>query len=55
MITAEPAQLTVRCTDKPVGAEILGVDLSRDLDDETFAAIERVFDENGMIFSATSG
>lgn len=50
MIAAEPARLTVRCTDKPVGAEILGVDLSRELDDETFAAIERVFDENGMIF-----
>src|SRR5258706_7357086 len=32
------------------GAEIAGVDLSRPLDDATFAAIERAYDEYGVIF-----
>lgn len=50
MTTAELTRITVRYTDKPVGAEIVGVDLSQALDDETFAAIERVFNENGMIY-----
>jgi taurine dioxygenase len=33
-----------------LGAEIAGVDLSRPLDDATFAAIERAYDEYGVIF-----
>ena len=33
-----------------LGAEIAGVDLSRPLDDPTFAAIERAYDEYGVIF-----
>ena len=33
-----------------LGAEIAGVDLSRHLDDATFAAIERAYDEYGVIF-----
>jgi taurine dioxygenase len=33
-----------------VGAEIRGVDLAEPLDDATFAAIERAFDEYGVIF-----
>jgi taurine dioxygenase len=33
-----------------LGAEIAGVDLSRQLDDATFAAIERAYDEYGVIF-----
>jgi taurine dioxygenase len=33
-----------------LGAEIRGVDLSRRLDDATFAAIERAYDEYGVIF-----
>ena len=33
-----------------LGAEIAGVDLSRHLDDITFAAIERAYDEYGVIF-----
>ena len=33
-----------------LGAEITGVDLSRPLDDATFAAIERAYDEYGVIF-----
>src|SRR3979409_2095106 len=33
-----------------LGAEIAGVDLSRRLDDATFAAIERAYDEYGVIF-----
>lgn len=32
------------------GAEIAGVDLARPLDDATFAAIERAYDEYGVIF-----
>src|SRR5438445_67949 len=33
-----------------LGAEIAGVDLSRTLDDPTFAAIERAYNEYGVIF-----
>ncbi|WP_336980776.1 TauD/TfdA family dioxygenase [Altererythrobacter fulvus] len=33
-----------------VGVEILGVDLSRELDDETFEAIRRAFVEHGVVF-----
>ena len=33
-----------------LGAEIAGVDLSRPLDDSTFAAIERAYNEYGIIF-----
>ena len=42
--------LTVTPTAGPVGAEIRGVDLSQPLDDATFAAIERAYDEYGVIF-----
>ncbi len=50
METLERSRFSVRYSDKPAGAEIVGVDLSRDIDDETFAAIDRVFNENGMVF-----
>src|SRR5215468_2702979 len=33
-----------------LGAEVRGVDLSRALDDEVFAQIERAYDEYGVIF-----
>ena len=33
-----------------LGAEIAGVDLARPLDDPTFAAIERAYNEYGVIF-----
>ena len=33
-----------------LGAEIAGVDLSQPLDDATFAAIERAYNEYGVIF-----
>jgi taurine dioxygenase len=50
METTELCGLRVRQSDKPVGAEVISVDLSRDLDDDTFAAIERLFNQNGMIY-----
>jgi len=34
----------------PVGIEVRGVDLSQDVDRETFGQIEQVFDGNGVIF-----
>lgn len=37
-------------TGAAVGAEIRGVDLSKPLDDATFAAIEDAYDRNGVIF-----
>jgi taurine dioxygenase len=37
-------------TGAAVGAEIRGVDLSQPLDDATFAAIERAYNEHGVIF-----
>ena len=33
-----------------LGAEISGIDLAQPLDDETFAAIERAYNDHGMIF-----
>lgn len=36
--------------DAPIGAEIRGVDLSQDLDDETFAAVEAAFNEHSVIW-----
>jgi taurine dioxygenase len=50
MDTVQGARLKVRNSGKPVGAEVLGIDLSRDLDDATFAAIKQLFDSNGMIY-----
>lgn len=37
-------------TGAALGAEIRGVDLAEDIDDETFGAIERAFNEYGVIF-----
>src|SRR5215467_6757039 len=37
-------------TGAALGAEIRGVDLSRPLDEESFAAIEQSYDEHGVIF-----
>ena len=37
-------------TGAALGAEIAGVDLARPIDDATFAAIERAYDEYGVIF-----
>ena len=33
-----------------LGAEIRGVDLARPIDDEMFAAIERAYNDHGVIF-----
>src|SRR5881296_1694855 len=42
--------MKVTPTASVLGAEIAGVDLSRQLDDATFAAIERAYNEYGVIF-----
>ena len=39
----------VRKIDGPVGVEIVGVDLSRDVDDETFNAIAEVYNQNSVV------
>ncbi len=36
--------------DTPIGAEIRGVDLSQDLDDATFAAVEAAFNEHSVVW-----
>lgn len=41
--------LSITYADGPLGAEVLGVDLSRDVDDATFAAIRRALDDRGVI------
>lgn len=41
--------LTVVPADAPVGAEIRGIDLSKTLDGETFAAIDRAFAQYGVV------
>jgi alpha-ketoglutarate-dependent taurine dioxygenase len=37
-------------TGAALGAEIRGVDLARPIDDETFAAIERAYNDHAVIF-----
>ena len=37
-------------TGAALGAEIRGVNLARRIDDETFAAIERAYNDHGVIF-----
>lgn len=44
------AELAVRPQPSPVGLEISGVDLSEEIDTETFEKIESLFNENGVIF-----
>lgn len=41
--------LTLRYANAPLGHEILGVDLSKDLNDATFTEIERTFDQYGVV------
>lgn len=41
--------LTINFADGPVGAEILGADVSREVDDATFASIRDALDERGVI------
>lgn len=40
----------VRYPDAPLGAEISGLDLSQDVDDETFQEIEKIFHERSVIW-----
>lgn len=47
---AGQAAVQVRTTGKPVGAEVIGVDLARDLDEPTFGMIKRAIDSHGMIY-----
>ena len=41
--------IEVRPIDGSIGVELLGVDLSRELDDETFREIERVYDTHPVV------
>jgi taurine dioxygenase len=50
MQIAPYTEIEVRLTGKPVGAELVGVDLSRELDDATFRSVKGALDENGMIY-----
>ena len=49
MDTIEKQKMKVVSSGKPVGAEILGLDLTRDLDDETLGAIRKALDDYGVI------
>jgi taurine dioxygenase len=42
-------RLTINFADGPLGAEILGADVSRDVDDVTFASIRRTLDERSVM------
>jgi len=42
--------MEIRSGDRPVGTEVLGLDLSRGLDDQTFECLKDLFDRNGMIY-----
>src|SRR5687767_15232128 len=49
MSTATSQRITVRKLGKHLGAEIAGVDLSRPLDDDTFAQISKSFFDNEVV------
>ena len=42
--------ISILPTGAPVGAQVLGIDLSKPLNSATFSAIERAFNEYGVIF-----
>lgn len=42
-------ELQIRYTDRPLGHEILGIDLSGEVDDALFAEIERAYDRYGVV------
>ncbi len=44
-----PTSFEVRRTQGPIGVEIVGVDLSQDLDERTFREIERTYNENAVV------
>ena len=44
------SSLTISPVTTAIGAEISGVDLSRPLDDETYALIRQTYNERGAIF-----
>ena len=44
-----PTQIEIRKLHPQIGAEIRGVDLTKDIDEETFAAIRRAIGEHAMI------
>src|SRR5688572_24102431 len=50
MSTATTQRISVRKLRKHLGAEIAGIDLSRALDDDTFAQISRAFFDNEVVF-----
>jgi taurine dioxygenase len=50
MTRPNKSRIEVLPTDRPVGAEIRGVDLSRELDEETFRAIKEAIDGRGMLY-----
>src|SRR6266478_1845411 len=45
-----PMSIEIILTGAALGAEIRGVDLARPIDDETFAAIERAYNDHAVIF-----
>ena len=47
---APPVMLTVNRIGKHLGAEILGIDLSQPMDDDTFAKIKAAFFDNEVVF-----
>ena len=50
MIATETLPFRYRRFDAPMGAEIVGLDLARPLDDDIFAAVRRAFlDSEGVL------
>ncbi|HEV7822883.1 MAG TPA: TauD/TfdA family dioxygenase [Burkholderiales bacterium] len=50
MLTATRPQLTINRIGKHLGAEISGIDLSKELDDATFEAVANAFFDNEVVF-----
>ncbi|MDB5811052.1 MAG: hypothetical protein JWN94_3174 [Betaproteobacteria bacterium] len=50
MLTATRPQFTINRIGKHLGAEISGIDLSQELDDDTFARVAEAFFDNEVVF-----
>ena len=49
MTNMTASRIEIKLTGAPIGAEVIGVDLSQDLDEETFAQIEAAYDRHTVL------
>lgn len=49
-LTGLNTSFDIKPCDAPLGAEIIGIDLSQDIDDETFDKLDQTYAEYGVVF-----